>query len=110
MARFVGAKVVPLPLLEERGFTFAPEDLAARLTPKTKLVVLNSPANPTGGLLDKTDIEAVADILRDHDCYDPVRRDLLADPVRAASTTAWQPSRTCSTARSSWTASRRRMR
>lgn len=69
MARVVGATVVPLPLLEERGFTFAPEDLAARLTPRTKLVILNSPANPTGGFLDKTDIEAIANILRDHDCY-----------------------------------------
>jgi len=69
MARVVGAKVVPLPLLESRGFTFAPEDLAARLTPQTKLVVMNSPANPTGGFLDKTDIEAIANILRDHACY-----------------------------------------
>jgi aspartate aminotransferase len=69
MARVVGAKVVPLPLLESRGFTFAPEDLASRLTPKTKLVVMNSPANPTGGFLDKTDIEAIANILRPHDCY-----------------------------------------
>jgi aspartate/methionine/tyrosine aminotransferase len=69
MAKVVGAEVVPLPLLEERAFTFAPEDLAARLTPKTKLVILNSPANPTGGFLDKTDIEAVANVLRDHDCY-----------------------------------------
>jgi aspartate aminotransferase len=69
MTNVVGAKVVRLPLLEERNFTFAPEDLAARLTPKTKLVILNSPANPTGGFLDKTDIEAVANILRDHDCY-----------------------------------------
>jgi aspartate/methionine/tyrosine aminotransferase len=69
MARVVGATVVPLPILENRGFTFAPEDLAARLTPKTKLVVLNSPANPTGGFFDKTDIEQIANILRDHDCY-----------------------------------------
>ncbi len=69
MARVVGATVVPLPILEERNFTFAPEDLAARLTPKTKLVVLNSPANPTGGLFDKTDIEGIANVLRDHDCY-----------------------------------------
>ena len=69
MARVVGAKVVTLPLLESRGFTFAPEDLAARLTPRTKLVVMNSPANPTGGFVDKTDIEAIANILRNHDCY-----------------------------------------
>lgn len=69
MARVMGATVVPLPILEERSFTFAPEDLAARLTPRTKLVVLNSPANPTGGFFDKTDIEAIANVLRDHDCY-----------------------------------------
>ena len=69
MTNVVGAKVVRLPLLEERNFTFAPEDLAARLTPKTKLVILNSPANPTGGFLDKTDIEQIGNILRNHDCY-----------------------------------------
>jgi aspartate/methionine/tyrosine aminotransferase len=69
MARVVGATVVPLPILESRNFTFAPEDLASRLTPRTKLVVLNSPANPTGGLFEKTDIEGIANVLRDHDCY-----------------------------------------
>ena len=69
MASFVGATVVPLPILEERGFTFDPEDLRARLSPKTKLVVLNSPANPTGGFFGKEDIEQIAGILRGHDCY-----------------------------------------
>ena len=69
MTNVVGATVVRLPILEERNFTFAPEDLAARLTPKTKLVILNSPANPTGGFFDKTDIEAIANVLRNHDCY-----------------------------------------
>jgi aspartate aminotransferase len=68
MASFVGAKVVPLPILEERDFRFAPEDLRARLTDRTRLVVLNSPANPTGGFLEKTDFEAIGDVLRDHDC------------------------------------------
>ncbi|MFN8524399.1 MAG: pyridoxal phosphate-dependent aminotransferase [Chloroflexota bacterium] len=68
MANFVGAKVVPLPILEDRDFRFDPEDLRKLLTPRTKLVVLNSPANPTGGFLEKTDFEQIADILRDHDC------------------------------------------
>ncbi|HYU20469.1 MAG TPA: pyridoxal phosphate-dependent aminotransferase [Chloroflexota bacterium] len=68
MANFVGATVVPLPILEERDFRFDPRDLQARLSPRTRLVVLNSPANPTGGFLDKTDFEAIADILRDHHC------------------------------------------
>ena len=68
MANFVGATVVPLPLLEERDFTFDPEVLRGLLSERTKLVVLNSPANPTGGFLEKTDFEAVGRILADHDC------------------------------------------
>jgi aspartate/methionine/tyrosine aminotransferase len=68
MGNFVGAKVVPLPLTEERDFRFDPQDLRKLLSPRTKLVILNSPANPTGGFLDKGDIEAIGAILRDHDC------------------------------------------
>ncbi len=66
MANFVGAKVVPLPILEERDFRFDPADLRACLSERTRLVVLNSPANPTGGFLEKTDFEAIGEILRDH--------------------------------------------
>src|SRR5262249_143930 len=47
--RWAGATPVPLPLTEETGFAFTADDLVARLTPRTKLVILNSPANPTGG-------------------------------------------------------------
>ena len=68
MANFVGATVVPLPLLEERDFRFDPEVLRGLLSERTRLVVLNSPANPTGGFLEKTDFEAMAEILREHDC------------------------------------------
>ena len=48
--RYFGAVPVPLPLREERGFTFTAEDLAERITPRTRLIMLNSPANPTGGV------------------------------------------------------------
>ena len=48
--RYVGATPVPLPLHEELGFRFAPEDLEARLTERTKLIIINSPHNPTGGV------------------------------------------------------------
>ncbi|MBA2448069.1 MAG: pyridoxal phosphate-dependent aminotransferase [Chloroflexi bacterium] len=68
MANFVGATVVPLPLLEERNFRFDPDVLRGLLSERTRLVILNSPANPTGGFLEKTDFEAMADVLRDHDC------------------------------------------
>src|SRR5215467_7649242 len=45
--RWAGATPVPLPLVEDRGFAFTADDLAERLTPRTKMVILNSPANPT---------------------------------------------------------------
>jgi aspartate/methionine/tyrosine aminotransferase len=54
---------VPLPLLEERDFTFAPEDLAERLGPRTKLVILNSPQNPTGGVVPERDLAEAAELI-----------------------------------------------
>jgi len=64
---FLGAVRMPMPLVEERGFSF---DLAAfekSLSPKTKLVILNSPGNPTGGVIPKADLKRIADLLRDRD-------------------------------------------
>jgi aspartate/methionine/tyrosine aminotransferase len=63
--RWIGATPVPLPLLEERDFTFDPADLAARLSPRTKRVILNSPQNPTGGALSAAETEATAAVLAD---------------------------------------------
>ena len=61
-----GAVPVPLSLRESRHFAFDPADLEAKLTPKTKLLILNSPHNPTGGILAKRDLEDIAAILRRH--------------------------------------------
>ena len=61
-----GAVPVPLALRESRNFAFDPADLEARITPKTKLLILNSPHNPTGGILTKHDLEAIAAIMRKH--------------------------------------------
>jgi aspartate/methionine/tyrosine aminotransferase len=58
--RFAGATPVALPLLEERDFSFDPADLAERLSARTKLVILNSPHNPTGGLISAADLEEAA--------------------------------------------------
>lgn len=80
--RWAGATPVPLPLLEERGFAFTADDLAERLTPKTKLVILNSPANPTGGYLDRELNIQLAKLLADHDCLilsDEVYSEMLYD-------------------------------
>ena len=67
--RFAGATPVPLPLTEESGFAFSADDLAERLTPSTKLVILNSPANPTGGVVPREVNAEVAKLLADHSCY-----------------------------------------
>jgi len=61
-----GAVPVPLHLREARNFAFDPADLEAKLTPRTKLLILNSPHNPTGGILTRRDFEAIAAILRRH--------------------------------------------
>jgi aspartate aminotransferase len=73
--RFAGATPVPLPLVEERGFAFTADDLAERLTPRTRLVILNSPANPTGGIVDSKLTAEIAAVLAGHDCY------ILSDEV-----------------------------
>jgi aspartate aminotransferase len=61
--RWAGAVPVPLPLLEERDFTFDLSDLSDRLSPRTKLVILNSPQNPTGGVISPEDTAAAAELL-----------------------------------------------
>jgi aspartate/methionine/tyrosine aminotransferase len=61
-----GAKPVPIHLHEARDFAFDPAELERLITPKTKLLILNYPHNPTGGLLGRTELEAIAAILRKH--------------------------------------------
>ena len=61
-----GAGPVPLYLREARDFAFDPAELEAKITPKTKLLILNSPHNPTGGSLTGNDLDAIAAILRNH--------------------------------------------
>ena len=62
----MGAIPVPVYLRESRNFSFDPAELEAKITPKTKLLILNSPQNPTGGIIPKKDVEAIAAILRKH--------------------------------------------
>ena len=67
IVNFVGAKPVPVPLDESRGFAFDLNVLRDKLSKKTKMVILNSPANPTGGVMSKEDTMQIADMLRDRD-------------------------------------------
>ena len=61
-----GAVGVPIYLREDRHFSFDPQELAAKITTRTKLLILNSPQNPTGGILTREDLQSIADILRQH--------------------------------------------
>jgi aspartate/methionine/tyrosine aminotransferase len=56
-----------MPLVEARGFSFDLATFEKALSPKTKLVILNSPANPTGGVIAKDDLKRIADLVRDRD-------------------------------------------
>lgn len=66
MINFVGGKPVPLKLKEEMGFAFDVEDLKKLLTPKTKMIIINTPQNPTGGILSEETIRKIAEVLKDY--------------------------------------------
>jgi aspartate aminotransferase len=62
VVRYIGAVPVPVPLSQDRAFRFDPDDLRRRVTDRTRLVILNSPHNPTGGVLAPEDLAAVAEV------------------------------------------------
>jgi aspartate/methionine/tyrosine aminotransferase len=62
---YVGAKPVPLQLRENKGFACGAEELAPLLSKKTKLIILNSPSNPTGGVLSKEDLAGIAELVHE---------------------------------------------
>lgn len=65
--RLVGANAVPMPLREENDFAFDRHEFEKLVTPKTRLIVINSPANPTGGILSYEDLEFMANIAKKND-------------------------------------------
>jgi aspartate/methionine/tyrosine aminotransferase len=64
--RYVGGVPVPLRLREETGFNFTGEDLASLITDKTKLIFLNFPSNPTGGVASREQLAEIADVILEH--------------------------------------------
>jgi aspartate/methionine/tyrosine aminotransferase len=83
MIEFTGAKPVPVPIREENGFAFSADETLRLITPRTRLLILNSPANPTGGVTPKTevdklvaglekwpDVAIMSDEIYDHMVYD----------------------------------------
>src|SRR4029077_6901966 len=67
MTSFVGGTPVPLPLRQAEGFRFDTDRLASLITPRTRLIVLNSPGNPTGGVLTRSELERIAELAIAHD-------------------------------------------
>ncbi|MCX7641233.1 MAG: pyridoxal phosphate-dependent aminotransferase [Elusimicrobiales bacterium] len=63
LVNFVGGKPIPLHIKEENDFNFDPKDLEKLITPRTRLVVINSPANPTGGVITKKQMDQIYEIL-----------------------------------------------
>lgn len=66
MIEFTGARPVPVPIREENGFAFSAAETLALITPQTRLLILNSPANPTGGVTPKAEIDALVAGLAAH--------------------------------------------
>ena len=67
MVRFSGATPIPIPLLESRGFSFDLDVFADCLSENTKMIILNSPSNPTGGVIPEQDLQAIAGLCRERD-------------------------------------------
>ena len=66
MAQLAGASVRPIPCAASAGFHLSPDDLAAAITPASRLLVINSPSNPTGAVLSREELEAIAAVVRPH--------------------------------------------
>lgn len=66
MIEFTGARPVPVPIREENGFAFSAEETLSLITPRTRLIILNSPANPTGGVTPRVEIEKLVMGLERH--------------------------------------------
>src|SRR3546814_860754 len=63
---FTGARAVPIPLREDNGFAFSAEEVLGLITPRTRLIILNSPANPTGGVTPRAEVDRLVEGLAAH--------------------------------------------
>ena len=86
--RASGADMVPVPLRPEHGFRMQAPDIAARITPRSRAILLNTPHNPTGAILTADDIDAIGALAREHDLWivsDEVYEDLVFEGARFTS-------------------------
>jgi len=93
MIEFTGAKAVPIALYEEKGFAFSAEEVLAQITPRTRLIIVNSPANPTGGVVPKAELDKFVKGLEAHPhvavMSDEIYSRMCYDGVPHASLTAY---------------------
>lgn len=66
-AQLTGAKVVPIPLKAENQFRLTPEEIEAHVTSKTKVIIMAFPSNPTGAIMERSDLEKIAQVIIKHD-------------------------------------------
>ena len=98
MIEFTGARPIPVPIREENNFAFSAEETLELITPQTRLLILNSPANPTGGVTPKAevdklvaglerfpDVAVMSDEIYDHMVYDGETHVCLL-PIRRSAT------------------------
>ncbi|MGI9489561.1 MAG: pyridoxal phosphate-dependent aminotransferase [Geminicoccaceae bacterium] len=90
---FTGAKAVPIPLYEESGFSFSADEVLAKITDRTRLIIVNSPANPTGGVVPKEELDKLVAGLVNHPevavMSDEIYARMVYDGVPHASLTAY---------------------
>jgi aspartate aminotransferase len=75
LTSFVGGRAVPIPIRQEHDFRLDVDELASLIAPRTRMLVVNSPANPTGGVLTRDDVERIAELAIRHDLV------VLADEI-----------------------------
>ncbi|MFO1067212.1 MAG: pyridoxal phosphate-dependent aminotransferase [Geminicoccaceae bacterium] len=66
LIQYTGAEAVPIPLHESKGFAFSATEVLDKITPRTRLIIVNSPANPTGGIVPKAELDRLVAGLADH--------------------------------------------
>lgn len=67
--KFLGGKLVAVPVKEENGFNITAAQIEASITPKTKVLILNSPGNPTGAVLSREEMQKIAEVVEKHDIF-----------------------------------------
>ena len=106
-ADYLHAMPVPVPLRESRKFSIDLDELAAKVTPRTKVLIINSPSNPTGGVFTREDLAAIAELAEKFPRFVILTDEIYSRNIYGDASTRSRSSNICAIARSSSTASRK---